>query len=97
MRKNSILITVSVMVTLVLLVACGPTATPVEVTRIVAGTPVVVTATPAPVPKEKAPDVLGIFPRSETLIAAQLTGRVGSPDNFNEWVGWSGGTAACSS
>lgn len=26
--------------------------------------------------------------REDTLIAATVTGRVGSPDNFNEWVGW---------
>ena len=30
----------------------------------------------------------GTFPREETFIARILTGRVGSPDNFNEWVGW---------
>lgn len=30
----------------------------------------------------------GTFPRNETLIARQLTGRVGTPDNFNLWVGW---------
>jgi peptide/nickel transport system substrate-binding protein len=30
----------------------------------------------------------GTFPREETLIARILTGRVGAPDNFNEWVGW---------
>jgi peptide/nickel transport system substrate-binding protein len=30
----------------------------------------------------------GTFPREETLIARQLTGRVGTPDNFNLWVGW---------
>ncbi len=72
-----------------------------EVTKIVEGTPVVekvietqviekvVTATPEPeAPKEEAPAVLGTFPRSETLIARQLTGRVGSPDNMNLWVGW---------
>jgi len=41
----------------------------------------------ATVPPE-APPVVGGLPRSETLIAAQLTGRVGTPDNFNEWVGW---------
>jgi len=71
-----------------------PEAKEVEVTRIVevAGTPqvqqVVVTATPPPVVKEEAPAVLGAFPRSETLIARQLTGRVGTPDNMNLWVGW---------
>lgn len=31
---------------------------------------------------------LGDLPRNETLIADILTGRVGSPSNFNEWVGW---------
>src|SRR6187549_421219 len=33
-------------------------------------------------------DVPGAFPRKETLIIRQLTGRVGTPDNFNQWVGW---------
>ncbi|MBN2146414.1 MAG: ABC transporter substrate-binding protein [Anaerolineales bacterium] len=47
-----------------------------------------VTATPEPVEKVEAPPVLGILPRSETFIAGILTGRVGSPSNFNEWVGW---------
>jgi hypothetical protein len=61
----------------------------VEVTRIVQEeVQVVVTATPEPVEREEAPAVLGVLPRSETLIAAILTGRVGSPGNFNEWVGW---------
>lgn len=73
--------------------ACAkPTPQVVEVTRIVAGTPVVeqvvATATPAPQVQEEAPDVLGTFPRSETVIARQLTGRVGTPDNMNLWVGW---------
>jgi len=31
---------------------------------------------------------LGELPRNETLIADILTGRVGSPDDFNNWVGW---------
>jgi peptide/nickel transport system substrate-binding protein len=30
----------------------------------------------------------GTFPREQTLIARILTGRVGTPDNFNQWVGW---------
>jgi peptide/nickel transport system substrate-binding protein len=48
-----------------------------------------VTATPEPPkPQEAVADVLGTFPRREPLIARQLTGRVGSPDNFNQWVGW---------
>ena len=40
---------------------------------------VVVTATPVPVEKVAAADVLGVLPRSETLIADILTGRVGTP------------------
>jgi len=28
------------------------------------------------------------FPRSETVFTNQLTGTVGAPSNFNEWVGW---------
>lgn len=28
------------------------------------------------------------LPRSETVIAATLSGAVGSPSNFNRWVGW---------
>ncbi len=47
----------------------------------------VVTATPVPVPKAEAKDVMG-FPRRETLFAHQLTGRTGTPDDFNEWVSW---------
>lgn len=31
---------------------------------------------------------VGTFPREQTLIARQLTGRVGTPDNMNLWVGW---------
>jgi peptide/nickel transport system substrate-binding protein len=30
----------------------------------------------------------GTFPREQTLIVRQLTGRVGTPDNMNLWVGW---------
>lgn len=40
----------------------------------------IVAAQDAPLP--------GTFPRSETLIARILTGRVGTPDNFNLWSGW---------
>ena len=28
------------------------------------------------------------FPRDQTLIVNMLTGRVGTPGNFNEWVSW---------
>jgi peptide/nickel transport system substrate-binding protein len=85
----------------VVIASCAPTTAPtaevvekpVEVTRVVEveGTPKieVVTATPEPtkVPEAVA-DVLGTFPRRDTLIARILTGRVGTPDNFNQWVGW---------
>ena len=37
--------------------------------------------------EEEEIELLG-FPRGETVFIAQLSGRVGSPDNFNEWVGW---------
>jgi peptide/nickel transport system substrate-binding protein len=66
----------------------------VEVTRVVEGETVtvveevVVTATPVPVEEEEAEAVLGVLPRSETLIADKLTGRIGDPGNFNSWVGW---------
>lgn len=43
----------------------------------------------AAAPAEEIPTSgLGDLPRNETLIADILTGRVGSPTNFNEWVGW---------
>jgi peptide/nickel transport system substrate-binding protein len=61
---------------------------PVEVTKIVKEEvikEVVVTATP--VPAEEAPDVLGL-PRNQMFIAGILTGHLGAPSNFNEWVGW---------
>jgi peptide/nickel transport system substrate-binding protein len=47
-----------------------------------------VTPTPAPVVQEQVADIQGVFPRRETVIARQLTGRVGAPDNMNLWVGW---------
>lgn len=83
---------VALSLVLALLVSCRPATVPPEVvekevTRI-HKEEVVVTPTPAPVQKEEAPAVLGVLPRSETFIAGILTGRVGTPDNFNEWVGW---------
>ncbi len=60
--------------------------TPVVQTQVVKQ---VVTATPEPTAAPVAvADVLGTFPRRETFIARILTGRVGTPDNFNQWVGW---------
>lgn len=69
-------------VALALLAGCAQTAGTVVERE------VVVTATPEPVQKLDAPAVLGVLPRSETLIVDILTGRVGSPTNFNEWIGW---------
>lgn len=88
----------SLLLILVLLASCAP-ATPevVEVIKTVVveveGETVVetivvqVTPTPEPVEQVDAGEVLGL-PRNETLIADILTGRVGTPDNFNDWVGW---------
>src|SRR5512140_1751806 len=73
----------------VVLASCVPAATPETIT-VVETKEVLkeVTATAAPVVQEAVADVLGTFPRRETLIVRQLTGRVGSPDNMNLWVGW---------
>jgi len=96
MRKSVATVWVVLVVASLILAACRTPEVvekvvekPVEVTKIVKEeVKVVVTATPEPVVKEEVPDILGTFPRSETLIARILTGRVGSPDNFNWWVGW---------
>ncbi len=84
MRNKSILSIASIVVALSLLAGCA-TTTPTP-----QAAPKETPAAPAPTPaqREEAPAVLGVLPRSQTLIAAQLTGRVGGPDNFNEWVGW---------
>ncbi len=86
-----------------ILAACKPAPTPQTIkvveTQIVekAGEKVVqtvevikeVTSTPEPTKAPEAvADVMGTFPRRETVIARQLTGRVGTPDNMNLWVGW---------
>jgi peptide/nickel transport system substrate-binding protein len=43
---------------------------------------------PKRLPPRRRQRGLGDLPRNETLIADILTGRVGSPSNFNNWVGW---------
>jgi len=69
----------------VVLVACSPeTITVIETKEVIKE----VTPTAKPVVQEAVADVLGSFPRRETLIVRQLTGRVGTPDNMNLWVGW---------
>lgn len=98
MRKSH-LFTISLLIVFgLLLTACAtpePEVVEVVVTREVEVEgetvieEVVVTATPEPTEEpEPAPDVFGALPRDETFIAGQLTGRVGSPSNFNWWVGW---------
>jgi ABC-type transport system substrate-binding protein len=62
--------------------------TVIETVEVLKTVEVQVEVTPTSVPREKAPLVQGTLPREETLIVGQLTGRVGSPTNFNEWVGW---------
>jgi peptide/nickel transport system substrate-binding protein len=72
------------------IVAGTPEVKEVEVTKEVikeVEVEVVVTAAAPPVVEEGAEAMMG-FPRSETAFIAQLSGRVGTPDNFNEWVGW---------
>ena len=73
----------------VVLASCAPAVTPKTIT-VVETKEVIkeVTPTAAPVVQEAVADVLGTFPRRETLIVRQLTGRVGTPDNMNLWVGW---------
>jgi len=62
--------------------------TVIETVEVVKEVEVEVTAMPEPVEKVEAEAVLGVLPRSETLIADKLTGRIGSPSNFNSWQGW---------
>ncbi len=38
--------------------------------------------------EERVAYQLGNFPRNQTVIIRMLTGRPGTPDNFNQWVGW---------
>lgn len=61
--------------------------TVIETVEVIKEVEVTPTPEPAAALEEVAP-VLGTFPRRETLIVRQLTGRVGSPDNMNLWVGW---------
>jgi peptide/nickel transport system substrate-binding protein len=82
----------------VVLASCAPKVVQevVKETQIVKETQLVpqevikeITPTPQPTPTQQAvADVLGTFPRRETVLARQLTGRVGTPDNMNLWVGW---------
>ncbi|GAH72257.1 unnamed protein product, partial [marine sediment metagenome] len=37
--------------------------------------------------EEEEEEIVG-FPRSETVYVNNITGRIGSPSNFNFWVGW---------
>jgi|KBSSwiStaDraftv2_1062776.scaffolds.fasta_scaffold49121_2 peptide/nickel transport system substrate-binding protein len=69
----------------IVLVSCAPnTVTVIQTQEVIKE----VTPTAAPNVQAAVADVMGTFPRRETVIIRQLTGRVGTPDNFNEWVGW---------
>ena len=68
-----------------MIAACTPeTITVVETQEVIKE----VTPTTAPAVQQAVADVLGSFPRRETLIVRMLTGRPGTPDNMNLWVGW---------
>ena len=67
------------------IVACTPeTVTVIETKEVIKE----VTPTAQAAVQQAVADVLGTFPRRETLIVHELTGRVGTPDNMNLWVGW---------
>lgn len=95
MRK-SIYFVMSLLVVLGLILSACTTPTPEKVIETVVvekeGKTVIetveVVVTPTTRPREEAPRVLGTLPREDTLILGMLTGRVGTPSNFNEWVGW---------
>ncbi|MGB9753433.1 ABC transporter substrate-binding protein [Roseiflexus castenholzii] len=86
MRRTRLLLTGLLLVVSLIIAACGggpaaPAATPAGS----ATTP----AAPAPAGGTDATlTEFGDLPRHETLIVDILTGRVGSPDDFNNWVGW---------
>ncbi len=97
MRKSMFSVLSFVIVLSMLLAACGQAAPePITVIETVIvereGETIIETVevqvTPTPQPRAAAPMVQGILPREQTLIVGQLTGRVGTPSNFNEWVGW---------
>jgi len=50
--------------------------------------PLGLTALPEASAEAALAQIEGTFPREQTLIARILTGRVGTPDNMNLWVGW---------
>jgi peptide/nickel transport system substrate-binding protein len=80
MKRKLMLLLGLLIVASMALTACAPAPE--------AGAPAV-DAPAADAPAADAPTSgLGELPRNETLIAEILTGRVGSPSNFNEWVGW---------
>ncbi len=71
----------------IVLASCAPKAveTQIQTQEVIKE----VTSTPKPTATmEAVADVMGTFPRRETVLVRQLTGRVGSPDNMNLWVGW---------
>ncbi|MCB0183811.1 MAG: ABC transporter substrate-binding protein, partial [Caldilineaceae bacterium] len=78
-QKLSFLFTLLTLVSLVLSACAGATPAPAAESAPAAGEQAAA---------EEPSSGLGDLPRNETLIADILTGRVGSPDDFNNWVGW---------
>ena len=86
MRRKLMMLLGLLVATSLILTACAPAP---EAGAPAAGEPA---AAPA---AEEPTSGLGELPRNETLIAHILTGRVGSPSNFNEWVGWKNRSTKC--
>ncbi|MEZ4634264.1 MAG: ABC transporter substrate-binding protein [Caldilineaceae bacterium] len=82
MKRKLMSLLVLLLLAGLVLSACGGAAAPAP-----AGDEPAAAEQPAAAEEEPSAG-LGELPRNETLIADILTGRVGSPNNFNEWVGW---------
>jgi peptide/nickel transport system substrate-binding protein len=80
------LFTLLTLISLVLAACTG--ATPAAAPAAEEGAAPAEAAEPAEPAAVDAATAIGALPRNEMLIADILTGRVGSPSNFNEWVGW---------
>ncbi|MCE7989303.1 MAG: ABC transporter substrate-binding protein [Caldilinea sp. CFX5] len=78
-QRHSLLFTLLMVVSLALSACAGAAPAPAPAAEQEGA------AAPAAVDAAAA---LGALPRNETLIVDILTGRVGTPSNFNEWVGW---------
>lgn len=82
-QRLSLLVTLLMLVSMLLSACAAPAAAPAAE----GGAPAEAAAPAEPAAVDAAA-ALGALPRNETLIVDILTGRVGTPSNFNEWVGW---------